>query len=591
MWTRNCSRCRIVSTATHFRRQFHCSIQAASAAAAELDPSAGVPASFWTDLELASQWKTTKSDWDPQSCRKVVETYDQYLRFIVKDQQASSSETTRRLVSAETVSVAFKALLKCRFDSPLDLSRTVRKWESYLGILGQTQLTDHLSLRLLTANAKAGNLGRCLSLLDLRKEKKYAIRKREIDFAIRSIQIAAASSTAQRSIGASTHQQESLSSQLPFAQLRIKNIFVSDRDQPATDNPTRWLDAILIHMKQRDFPLTTALANRMLQCYSGTGRTGKAVHHFYQVQRTMADTTASTTEGSSSTTTAVDGQDNSLPRERLYDRSTKKHVVVPTKVSLRYRSPPPFFKVPSQAKNRHLQVGGSTKTRADRESESEFSAPLAATFAFAHSLQLGACGHAPVTFDVHSYNALIKASVYRGALWRAMHVLDTMIPNARDANGNPLQPNNLSYNLILSGLARVGDVTAAQTYYQKMLMQSKLQPDSFTVRAIVEGLLNLSDTPGAITATQDFFNQHNVLPPISTHCKLLEVCLATGMVYEAKRYVYFLQQLWRWEPTIYHSPAVVHRLRAVQTHPQLQKEALQELFAYFGERLDESDFL
>lgn len=542
----------------------------------------GVPDSLYRDLEVAAQWRTTKSTWDPEFCRKVVESYNQYLRHLVDAKNkgtfdellSAKGENYERLLSPETVVVAFKSLLKCKFDSPIDLARTVRKWESQLGILGHTQLTDHLSLRLLTANAKAGNLGRCLSLLNLRKEKGYAVRKREIEYAIRSIRIATASTTAQRSSAGATAATTAPN----FAQQRVKNIFLADRDQPSTDNPTRWLDAILIHMKQRDFPLTTTMANRMLQCYSGVGHTGKAVHHFYRVQRTLVDGVTDTSED--------------LPKERLYDPTLKRHVVAPTKVHLSYRNPPPFFKVPSQTQYRHMTLDASTlKTRGDRESESEFSAPLTAAFAFSHSLQLGACGHAPILLNVHSYNALIKACVYRGALWRAMHVLDTMIPQARDITGQPLQPNKLSYNLILSGLARVGDIVSAQNYYQKMTMKSKLQPDSFTVRAIVEGLLNLADGPGAITATQDFFNQHNVLPPMSTHCKILETCLATGMVYEAKRYVYFIQQLWRWKPNMYHTDQFADTMRAVQNHPQLQKEALQQLFAYFGERLEESDFL
>jgi beta-galactosidase/beta-glucuronidase len=63
------------------------------------------------------------------------------------------------------------------------------------------------------------------------------------------------------------------------------------------------------------------------------------------------------------------------------------------------------------------------------------------------------------------------------------------------------------------------------------------------------------------------------------------------MVYEAKRYVYFLQQLWHWKPNAYQSDEFCKLMKATQANPQLQKEALQQLFAYFGEELTERDFL
>lgn len=140
------------------------------------------------------------------------------------------------------------------------------------------------------------------------------------------------------------------------------------------------------------------------------------------------------------------------------------------------------------------------------------------------------------------------------------------------------------------GLARVGDVVTSQEYYHKMLNHG-LKPDAFTVRAIVDGLLNLSDAPAAITVVQDFFNQHSILPLYTTHLKIIEVCLARGMVHEAKRHVYFLQQLWHWEPNEYHSKSFVKLMRATQRNTQLQKPALQQLFAYFGEALVDEDFM
>jgi hypothetical protein len=111
-----------------------------------------------------------------------------------------------------------------------------------------------------------------------------------------------------------------------------------------------------------------------------------------------------------------------------------------------------------------------------------------------------------------------------------------------------------------------------------------------TVEAIVGGLLNLGDVASAITVVQDCFNQYSVLPPYTTHLKILEFALGRGLIYEAKRHVYFIQQLWKWESNEYHSKEFIKLVTLTQKNPKLSKEAVQKLFAYFGERLDDSDF-
>ena len=55
--------------------------------------------------------------------------------------------------------------------------------------------------------------------------------------------------------------------------------------QHPLDNPTRWLDAILLNMHERKIPLTTDIASLMLSCYACTGRTGRATHYHYKVVR------------------------------------------------------------------------------------------------------------------------------------------------------------------------------------------------------------------------------------------------------------------------------------------------------------------
>jgi hypothetical protein len=93
-------------------------------------------------------------------------------------------------------------------------------------------LMDRLSLALLEANAKAGNVGRVLSLLNLRKSRDYPATNNEFVLAVVSID----------AVG--------------LYLCKNRNVFVGDSLQPAIDNPTRWLDAILINMHQRGTPLT-----------------------------------------------------------------------------------------------------------------------------------------------------------------------------------------------------------------------------------------------------------------------------------------------------------------------------------------------
>uniref|UniRef100_A0A7S3DS19 Pentacotripeptide-repeat region of PRORP domain-containing protein n=1 Tax=Entomoneis paludosa TaxID=265537 RepID=A0A7S3DS19_9STRA len=331
-------------------------------------------------------------------------------------------------------------------------------------------------------------------------------------------------------------------------------------------------------MASRDYPLTTSIANQMLDCYGSGGRSGKALHHFYKVIR------HGVLEMSPEEQPAFTDE---MPKEWVYMPESRAFAYQSIKVQVKYhQDQPPFYKVPSQVRGRVLYRPNSEigTLKFDREVEPDYSFPLAAAFAFADSLQHGACGHKPIELDVGSYNALIKASVCRGALWRAMHVLETTMPAAG------IVPNEKSYNFILLGLAAVGDVVTAQEIYTKM-HNSNVKPDEYTVRAIIDGLLNAGDPHGAVTVAQDFFNQHCVLPPLWMHYKVLELCLGQGLLYEAKRYVYFIQQLWKWEPNKYHDDEFVELMRKTQSSPSLQREALQKLFAYFGEELKESDFL
>ena len=81
--------------------------------------------------------------------------------------------------------------------------------------------------------------------------------------------------------------------------------------------------------------------------------------------------------------------------------------------------------------------------------EKEWSPSLTAAFAFADSLTYGACGHQPIALDKTSWNTLIKVCCYRGAIFRALEILNETMPR------NNIEPDVFSYNTILEALARV----------------------------------------------------------------------------------------------------------------------------------------
>jgi pentatricopeptide repeat protein len=152
-----------------------------------------------------------------------------------------------------------------------------------------------------------------------------------------------------------------------------------------------------------------------------------------------------------------------------------------------------------------------------------------------------------------------------------------------------IQPDTYTYNTILAGLARVGDTDKAKELLLEMTNKG-VRLDGLTVQALVDGKLNMGDVPGAVTLVQDLFNQHNVLPPYRTHLKILEFALASGLVYEARRYVYVIQQFWKWEPNEYHDPEFVEEMNQLKDNRKLSREALKKLFDYFGETLEDKDF-
>ena len=106
----------------------------------------------------------------------------------------------------------------------------------------------------------------------------------------------------------------------------------------------------------------------------------------------------------------------------------------------------------------------------------------------------------------------------------------------------------------------------------------------------MDGYLNSGDISGAVSLIQDMFNQHKLLPPYTTHLKIIEFALGNDLHHEAKRHVYFIQQLWKWKPKPDEPKSFQNLMYATQRNPKLSKKSLQGLFSYFGEELLEEDF-
>jgi pentatricopeptide repeat protein len=379
------------------------------------------------NLARAAQWNQGSDDfkWDPEFCRAAVDAFERHLTYLQRRLQEHPPETpleqvvaphllqeTKALLSAETVDMAMKAVLKGKMHTS-ELSKRVRQLERLIGSLGKTPLTDKLSLRLVEANGKSGNIGRVLSLLNLRASRDYPPLEREFCYAVQAIE------------SAGLFLREG------------RNILLGDALQPDIDNPTRWLDAILTNMHKRNHALSVKMANRMLNTYASTGRTSKALHFFYYISRQpmMVE------EDPATTTTILDSLKNDMP--------TFKQKSV--RVKMKFRPPPKYYKVPSESRGKLVAVPGEKQRRLklDLESDPNWSLALTAAFSFADSLTHGACGHFPIELDVVSWNTLIKACCYRGSLWRAMQLLKDTMPQ------QGIEPNTISYNTILAGLARV----------------------------------------------------------------------------------------------------------------------------------------
>jgi pentatricopeptide repeat protein len=581
-------------TSTVVNENIHIDPNELSVLIAELDKASsfnqgGTSSSNNTEETISSGRSSRDRRWNTEFVRDVVNRYEFYLEQIYNQQQVHvqkhnelvDDKLKELFLSSHTTRHAVIALTRCKLPTHV-LSRRIRRWEYLIGHMGKTQMTDALSLALLETHGKSGNVGRAIQLLELRKSRNYRPTTSEFIYAVTSINAAG------------------------LTLRKNRNVFLSEKDQPSIDDPTRWLDSILLNMNQRGYELSTPLANRMINTYACTGRSAKSYHFFYKVTRQPVDDMdvdddydVDTLEDDNHHDGVDDNDDDDLSNKSSTTSSTTSSMPTqwgkPVKVQLNMRPPPPYHKIPSQVRGKLVRKPGSSaatnngnikQLKLDRESDPDWSPALTSAISFADSLkQGGACGHDPIELDLISYTTLMKACVYRGSLWRAMHILDEIMPK------EGIKPDIVAYNVLLDGLARVGDVPTSKEYFRQLLSNG-LQPTKQTVQAITDGMLNLGDVGTSITFVQDAFNQYSVLPPYTTHLKIIEFALGRNLVYEAKRHVFFIQQLWKWTPNLkYHSPEFCKIMELTQKNPKISRPALEKLFAYFGEELTDSDFL
>jgi len=604
--------------------------------------------------------KRFERKWDFESVRLALDDYERHLQYVLDHLQRGDNKhstdakdlfanihpskakcfETHRLLSSSTVSKAARALTRSRMDTPL-LSRRIRDMERLVGKIGWTPITEELSYRLLEANGKAGNVRRTLALLELRRSRGYPPREQENA----------------KYKGANPHlipgEKEFLhaitsiqSAQLPLRRSRNIYLHESTFSESALDNPTRYLDAILINMSKRGVPLRPDMAARMLDCYASTGRTGRAIHYFYKVRRDPVEddgtyipgphpthlgkegledwktekrgegvTRVLATEVSENVSNGLDGdelkEEGELGLKGLNDDDSETQSSMPTqsnrrsKIRMAMQPLPPFHKIPGSVKgvplirNRYQpitnegpskanetssdEVQNKTMTKYEWELDRDWSLALTAAFAFADSLTHGACGHDPIELDIVGWNILIKACCRRGAIHRALKILNETMPQ------KGVEPDTYSYNTILAALARVGDTRYLQEYLIGMTNKG-VKVDKYTAQAMVDGFLNVGDIQGATSLVQDIFNQHDTLPPYTSHLKIIEFALANGLIFEAKRHVYFIQQLWKWQPSQHHDEKFCQLMEETKRNPKLSREAVLKLFRYFGEDLSDQDF-
>lgn len=304
----------------------------------KLAPDQYKPVLAQQQIIQASQWNQgtgIEGKWNPEFCHEALSLYTAHLNYIVE--HGLEDDDAKMLLSSFTTQRAIKTILKLKLPTPL-LSKKIRNMERLIGRINLTPLTPKLSLRLMEANGKAGNVGRTIDLLKLRKIKQYKPIRKEFEFTIQSI------------VSAGLHMRKN------------RNLFLSDEQQPEIDNPTRWLDAILINMSERGVALDTEMANRMLYCYASTGRSGKALHFFYRVSKEFVEEEDNAFNdddpNDGRNRDNISSDDNNINDEIKKQMPVFDHRKAKVVMKMKERMPP-YYKVPSEMK---LNLGSGKAT-------------------------------------------------------------------------------------------------------------------------------------------------------------------------------------------------------------------------------------
>jgi pentatricopeptide repeat protein len=335
-----------------------------------IDPESYDPIKTQQNILKAAQWNQgtgSQGKWNPKFCHQAVTAYIHHLQYLLSlqntthppsEQEPDSSSTDlhlpllqrakQTLLSSHTTERALKAMIKMNLDTH-HLSKSVRNLERLIGNIGMTPLTDRLSLRLLEANGKAGNIGRTISLLNLRKVKGYKPIPKEFHYAIQSI------------VSAGLYLRKN------------RNVFLREDQQPEIDNPTRWLDAILVNMSDRGVELDTKMANQMLDCYCSTGRSGKALHFFYKITReyvegdgkngnvAMVVDDKGTTKENFVEVNECNGDENDIAKDVKQQMPVFENRKAKVRMKMRQHMPP-YYKLPTE-----IKLSGDLVKRPNRE--------------------------------------------------------------------------------------------------------------------------------------------------------------------------------------------------------------------------------
>jgi pentatricopeptide repeat protein len=185
-----------------------------------------------------------------------------------------------------------------------------------------------------------------------------------------------------------------------------------------------------------------------------------------------------------------------------------------------------------------LKIYGKAIRRVDAEEGHEMEALVQKMMDFAESFQqTDASGVQTSLINAKVLRQLIKAHCQAGMVEEAEKLL---------------QDAHQKYNVVLKGLCFEpliyyygvvrGDLTAADDLLMKMVSRA-VPLTQAVVASFAQGYIRNGAAGKALDVIQDLYNQHRVRAPVTVWTALLDNALARGDVHEARRVVYFIQQV------------------------------------------------